>query len=203
MIAEILSVLLALPPAWVDRVEEPDTRRDRLAVAASAIATYARDPIEASLMIASGTHESRWAAYIGLGACHKGPPGQRCDRMRSRGYWQPQRRTCPAAWVSDPVAAVYGGAECAARLFRAGRSRCGTIEGAFLTYNGSHSCVSRAKWLRNRLGTFWYAYSRLSGFRAAGMHPLHTPDMACTNDSAEIRVRYDRCVIGIPDISAR
>lgn len=154
----VLGILLSVRPAWSDRFEPVNERAARLEILADAIAqSSGGEPRIMAVLISSAIHESRLARSV-LG-CHRLSPRAHCDYGRSTGYFQIQRRTCPAAWVDDSVAGTYAAAECAARLFRNGFATCYSAEGAFVRYNGSHACT--AKWAKTRVSTFVWAMGRI------------------------------------------
>ena len=164
-------LLMAMPRHSADAHETYAERAGRMALASFAIVDAADGhPLRCARLLALGRSESGFAAYIGEGRCKDGPRGSRCDldargRPQSRGYWQPQRRACPAAWAA-PAGSVEGtraAARCADRLMRAGLSRCSTyIEGpdkepgAFAGYNGGDCGWSGAR-RRARLSHAYHA----------------------------------------------
>jgi hypothetical protein len=150
--SSVLALLLVVTPHHTDKDEPPNERAARMVLVADAIVTHAQSRREAAAMISSLIHESGLARRVG--------PTGRGDKGKSAGYWQPQKRTCPGAWVENPVEAINAGAECAARLFRSGFASCGTPLGAFTRYNGSRGCPE-ATWAKGRVRTFYWAYGKI------------------------------------------
>lgn len=175
MFEAILHVLLAIGPDKADRQEPGEAREVRLTPVARAIAAHVATDIEAALVLASGTHESRWSSRIG--------PTGLGDRGLSVGYLQPQRKTCPGAWVADPEAAVDASVECAVKLYRNGWASCRTPGGAFMRYNGSASCVPAA-WTKGRESTFYWSLQRLRRY-----------DISIPSLFGDLSLRYDPPVI--------
>jgi hypothetical protein len=131
MLELILAALLAFPAYHGDH-ETGEAREARLAPYAAGIASHARTADETAALVAIAWHETRLAAYVTDGRCHEGPAGQRCDNGRARGPWQ-LHGWCKATTPD-------GEAECAARLLRYARARCGSWSRAFGAYASGGRC---------------------------------------------------------------
>lgn len=133
MLETILALLLALPAYHGDH-ETAEQRQSRLAPYAAGIARHARSSDERAALMAVAWHETRLAAYVTEGRCHEGPPGQRCDNGKARGPWQLH------GWCK--ATSPDGEAECAARMLRHFRSRCGSWARAFGAYASGGTCYA-------------------------------------------------------------
>lgn len=136
--APILLTLLRLNLWAGDATEPPENRTARLQDIAVAIAGASANRTEAAALLALGEVETRFARYVSEDRCHEGPRGMRCDEGRSRSVWQLQRAACPSLWELPPgdQRATYVAAQCAVRLLRYGRAKCGSVAGAFAVYAG-------------------------------------------------------------------
>lgn len=139
---KILLTLLALAPAWAERnLETPEDRRARLEVVAEVLKPASSKARAAVVAIAQD--ESKFARYV-LFDCAYIPheASGDCDKGLARGYWQLQRKACPALFKvpSGSREAVEAGAKCAWSNWLFHLKRCGSEELAFSAYGGS-GCV--------------------------------------------------------------
>lgn len=146
------AVLESLPVAWVDRDEDPELRRERLAILAAELAAAAEDRADWDVVTSAGIEiawaESRLARYVADGRCEDGPEGSRCDIdpatgiPRARGYFQQWKAACPLAYEHPAGSreSLQQEARCVVRLWSAARVRCrgrhpaGEWAGAFSGY---------------------------------------------------------------------
>jgi hypothetical protein len=163
----VLAVLNKEPRHTTDRHEPANERGARFMELSEAIGTFAKTPEEAALMATVVIHESTLARYIAEGRCKDGPKGQRCDGLRSRGYFQNRQISCPKGWAQKPGSReeLFEMAKCSRRDLARGWYKCGTAEGAFAAFNGSHSC--KAPWAKSRVRTFTRVLGQLRGEAAS------------------------------------
>jgi hypothetical protein len=126
--AAILSAMLSLPPAALDRSESVEQRTALFLPVAEAIARVSRSDRQAALLIAQAWEDTKLARYVLEGRCHDGPVGQRCDNGKARGPWQ-VHKWCTATTLD-------GEARCALRAASSGMDRCrghaqSPVHGAF------------------------------------------------------------------------
>lgn len=158
--AMIMAVMLAMPPGIGDERATEDERRaflDPVATAIHQVAQESPNPIRtASILLALGRNETRFARYVIEGRCKDGPPGMRCDWSRrhnrpvARGPFQ-VHPWCTVAW-SLPEASVESltaGARCAVSYVQRALKRCLKSKheawpGAFAVYRGQ-SCADGVK----------------------------------------------------------
>lgn len=150
--AMILAVMLAMQPGFGDERATDEERRAFLEPVAAVIlqvASEAPNPIRtASVLLALGKNETRFASYVLEGRCQDGPPGERCDWSRrtnrpvARGPFQ-VHPWCKGAWSvpETSIESLVGGARCAVSLVNRALERClktrhAAWEGAFAVYRG-------------------------------------------------------------------
>jgi hypothetical protein len=108
----ILAALLALSPhpsahplpGWA---ETEDAHRARLASIAEDVASVARTPTEAAILVGIGWHESGWQPDVDAMSCYRGPGWERrCDGGRAWTAYQMQTSDPEqiAAWRDRKVA---------------------------------------------------------------------------------------------------
>lgn len=139
----IFSVLQGLAPHISDLDEPPQDRAARLHLQAehTAQATNGDRELEAALIVLADqeTHSARWV----FNGCKGDPPkgAGTCDGKTSRSVWQIKKAGCPKGWAlrRGTIDAQREFAKCAARLWRASRTRCrhnpdGILAGAYSGY---------------------------------------------------------------------
>src|SRR5690606_3297665 len=148
----IMTVMLAMPPGIGDEHATEEERRTFLEPVAAAIhqvATESPAPIRtASILLALGRNETRFARYVIEGRCQDGPPGMRCDWSRrlnrpvARGPFQ-VHPWCKAAWAPPETSleSLVAGARCAVSYVNRALRRCLKSKyeawpGAFAVYRG-------------------------------------------------------------------
>lgn len=156
----IMAVMLGMPPGIGDERATEDERRVFLEPVATAIHQVAEEspnPIRtASILLALGKNETRFARYVIEGRCQDGPPGMRCDwsprhnRPVARGPFQ-VHPWCKDAWSLPEVSveSLAAGARCAVSLVNRALKRCLRSKheawpGAFAVYRGQ-SCADGVK----------------------------------------------------------
>lgn len=177
----ILAAMLSLQAWSGDRTEPPESRQERLGLAARAVASaverarcegvwaspacrpvWGGDPLElAAAVVALGNHETHYAELVGAGRCEEMPEGQRCDHGRARTYWQAWASACPAAWAEEPGSRreLEAAAWCATRLMAGGARFCADRgappdwAGAFSRYAGHNACRTRSDRVTARVRT--------------------------------------------------
>lgn len=158
--AMVLAAMLAMPPGFGDENATDDERRAFLAPVATVIhevALESDNPIRtASILLALGKNETRFARYVLEGRCQDGPPGEQCDwskrqgRPIARGPFQ-VHPWCTAAWsvAETSLESLAGGARCALSLVKRALRRClrsphEAWPGAFAVYRGQ-ACADGTK----------------------------------------------------------
>jgi hypothetical protein len=159
----VLAVLNKEPRHTTDRHEPANERGARFMELSEAITSVAKTQEEAALLLTVVHHESKGAAYVQRGRCSDGPKGQQCDGLRSRGPFQNRKVSCPRGWAQKPGSReeLFEMAKCSRRDLARGWYKCGTAEGAFAAFNGSHSC--KAPWAKSRVRTFGRVLRQLRG----------------------------------------
>lgn len=141
--AHVLVAMLELPHYVADRHEPESVRAELLRPYAEEVSFQARTPEEAARVIAAGQHESGFARYVLEGRCAEGPPGQRCDDGKARGFAQLHLAACRDAHA-QPVntrLSIALEVRCVFRQLRAAEQRCAgraltPLHGAFAGYAG-------------------------------------------------------------------
>jgi hypothetical protein len=111
----ILAALLALSPhpsahplpGWA---ETEDAHRARLASIAEDVASVARTPAEAAVLLGVAAHESGFSADVDAGQCYRGKGHERrCDAGRAVSLWQLQTGDAEARerWRTNRRAAAH------------------------------------------------------------------------------------------------
>lgn len=139
----VLDVMLA-KPAFVDRDVPREERAAALAPIATAIAEEAQSIDEEGALVYLGRHEGGYFDLrIVRGGCNKNG----CDHGRSRGVFEVQPNTCPAAFkfAAGSVESIRAETHCAVATLRFHAYRCREHaltpwHGAFSGYATGHSC---------------------------------------------------------------
>lgn len=140
--ALVFKALTGTPRAWGDRNEPSLARNRRLLPVALAVSEIGGSFDERAALLAAGERESLWSARIGEDRCQTGPKDQRCDPDKSGnpqalGYWQLQRRACPAAWkLTHGPDRLLIEADCSLRVLEWAKKRCGGWRNAISGYRG-------------------------------------------------------------------
>lgn len=166
-----LSILRALEslPVWkLDRgPEHAQLKAEQNARVSAAIASVARDPDEAAMLLTIGWHESAWSLAIERGVFTKGQGDpDRNGTPTSISNYQIKRRAASSreAWEAAKTDVRVATQEAAFALRRA-RNMCRSkggdpIRTAFSAY-GTGSCSGRLKDVEKRMATFKRVRARL------------------------------------------
>lgn len=149
LLSEAILIVMMSGPSWIgDRDDSTEDRKDLLRPLAAAIAEVSNEspnPIQsASILIALGQNETKFARYVLEGRCLDGPPGMKCDysprtkKPLSRGPFQ-VRNWCKKAWkaVDGSPESFVEGARCALHYVQKGLSRC--LKSKYRAWQGAYS----------------------------------------------------------------